>query len=146
MSVGLLQWLLFAIAASHGITLHQWQDLFLALDKLVCMFPGSEGVVRCYALRITTSCHWHKVGSCCWHNVIKVNEPECVCLFLWESASLNKTSSDMPRDCCHGLNQSVTIIGGHDIMIRPAYSVVCRMRAITLSYAGNKQCLGPLTT
>ena len=29
-------------------------------------------------------------------------------------------------------------------MIRPACSVVCRMRATALSYAGTKQCLGPV--
>ena len=56
-----------------------------------------------------------------------------------------KSNSDIPRDrCC--LNQSAKRISGPDITIRPAHSVVCRMRAITLSYAGNKQCLGPCTT
>ena len=37
-------------------------------------------------------------------------------------------------------------IGGHDITINPAYSVVCHIRAINLLYASNKQCLGPRTT
>ena len=39
-----------------------------------------------------------------------------------------KSLSDIPRDHCHGLNQSATRIGGHDNTIRLAYSIVCRMR------------------
>ena len=54
--------------------------------------------------------------------------------------------SDIPCDRCHGLNQSATRICGHDFTIMPAYCVVCRMRAITPPYAGNKRCLGPRTT
>ena len=46
--------------------------------------------------------------------------------------------SDTPRDRCHGLNQSATRISGPDFTIMPAYCVVCRMRAITPSYKGDK--------
>ena len=55
-------------------------------------------------------------------------------------------SSNIPHDRCRGLNQSLTRMSGPDNTIRPTYSVVRRMWAITLSYVGNKQCLGPRTT
>ena len=54
--------------------------------------------------------------------------------------------SDIPRDRCDGLNKSAMRIRGHDFMMMPVYCVVCRTRAITPSYAGNKLCLGPRTT
>ena len=54
-----------------------------------------------------------------------------------------KQVSDIPHDRRHGLNQSATRLSGHDFTIMPAYCVACRTRAITPSYAGNKQCLGP---
>ena len=47
--------------------------------------------------------------------------------------------SDIPYDHRHGLNQSVSRISRPDFTIRPPYSVVCRMWAITLPYVGNKQ-------
>ena len=59
---------------------------------------------------------------------------------------LIKYNSDIPRDRCPGLNRSGTRISGHDFTIMLAYCVVCRTRAITQSYAGNKRCLGPRTT
>ena len=55
-------------------------------------------------------------------------------------------ASDISRDRCHGFCLSATRIGGHDITIRPASSVVCGMQAITSSYVCNRQCLGPRTT
>ena len=52
--------------------------------------------------------------------------------------------NDIPRDGRHGLNQPATRISRPDLTITPAYSAVCLLRAITLSYADTKQCLGPV--
>ena len=45
--------------------------------------------------------------------------------------------SDIPRDRCHGLNQSAIRISEHDFTMMTVYCVVCCTRAITPSYAGN---------
>ena len=56
------------------------------------------------------------------------------------------TCSDIPRDRCHGLSQSVTRISRPDFTIMPAYCVVCHTWAINSVWACVRQGYCPHTT
>ena len=117
---------------------------YVYYEVLISPFPYSEsrngslnpiccGSCRCSPLP-TPASYMHYTSSQ-WQS-----ETFALWLQLLIRMSYRICISDMPHDRWHGLNQSMTRIGGHDITIRPAYSVVCRMQAMTSLYAGSKQC------